>query len=77
MMEKFIGKKEKWTNKGNDKQRVAVFLIHVQYNKSLPSCVPSFKIVLEKYVTEMFSYALHRREREMEKQIIRKRRQNK
>ena len=28
MMEKITGKKEKWINKGNDKQYVAVSLIH-------------------------------------------------
>ena len=29
MMGKFNGKKEKWTNKGTDKQYVAEFLIHI------------------------------------------------
>ena len=28
MMENFIGKKEKWTNKGTDKQYVADSLLH-------------------------------------------------
>ena len=28
MMEKFIGKKEKWINKGTDKQYVADSLLH-------------------------------------------------
>ena len=28
MMENFIGKKEKWTNKGTDKQYVAGSLLH-------------------------------------------------
>ena len=32
MMEKFIGKKEKWTNKGTDKQYVADSLIHRGYS---------------------------------------------
>ena len=29
MMEKFIGKKEKWKNKGNDKQYVTDSFIHI------------------------------------------------
>ena len=28
MMKHFIGKTEKWTNKGTDKQYVAVYLLH-------------------------------------------------
>ena len=32
MMEKFIGKKEKWTNKENDQQWVAVSSIHSTTN---------------------------------------------
>ena len=42
MMKKFNGKKEKWANKGNDKQWVCCFL-----NASLPSFVPNFKILRE------------------------------
>ena len=37
MMEKYIGKKDKWTNKGNDKPYVADSLIHrtTCHNRSL------------------------------------------
>ena len=49
MMEIFIGEREEWTNKGNDKQEEADSL----YNKSYPTFVPNFKIlsviVLEKF----------------------------
>ena len=51
MMEKFIGKKEKWTNKATDKPYVAV-----RYNLSYLMFVPNFKIlgqaVPEKSLTE-------------------------
>ena len=42
MMEKFIGKKEKWTNKGIDKQWVAVSLIHstTKHYQALSQVVP-------------------------------------
>ena len=40
--ESFIGEKEKWTNKGNDKQQHADSLLH---NKSYPTFVPNFKIL--------------------------------
>ena len=50
----FIGEKEKWTNKGTDMQYVAVFVS--QYNSSLLSVVPNFRIltlvVAEKSLTE-------------------------
>ena len=46
--------KEKWTNKGTDKQNVADFV--TQYNLSLSSFVPNFRIltqvVAEKSLTE-------------------------
>ena len=35
MMENFIGKKEKWTNKGTDKQYVADSLLHSSHIQSL------------------------------------------
>ena len=38
-----IGKKEKWTNKGTDKQYVAECLIH--YNLSYLMFIPNFKIL--------------------------------
>ena len=38
----FIGEKEKWTNKGNDKQQHADSLLH---NMSYPTFVPNFKIL--------------------------------
>ena len=50
----FIGEKEKGTNKGIDKQYVSVFV--AQYNSSLSSFVPNFRIlsqvVAEKSLTE-------------------------
>ena len=53
MIEIFILEKEKGTNKGTDKQYVAVFLLH---NSSLSSFVPNFRIltqvVAEKSLTE-------------------------
>ena len=39
-----IGVKEKWTNKGTDKQYVAVFFV-AQNNSSLSSFVPNFRIL--------------------------------
>ena len=55
MMEKFIGKKVKWTNKGTDKPYVADFF-NTQYNLSYPMFVPNFKmlgtVVPEKSLTE-------------------------
>ena len=56
MMEKIIGKKEKWANKGNDKQWVTISLIH-----SAKLCILG-QVFQEKSVTD-FSYSLHRRER--------------
>ena len=51
-METFIGKKEKWTNKGTDKQYVAV----TQHNLSYPTFVPNLiilsQVVAEKSLTE-------------------------
>ena len=51
----FIGEKEKWTDKGTDKQYVAAFFV-TQYNSSLSSFVPNFRIltqvVAEKSLTE-------------------------
>ena len=53
--ENFVREKEKWTNKGTDKQHVAT-----QYNLSLPSFVPNIKIlgqvVPEKSLTEKKLY---------------------
>ena len=54
MTEISISVKEKLTNKGTDMQYVAVFVI--EYNSSLPSFVPNFRIlsqvVAEKSLTE-------------------------
>ena len=51
----FIEEKEKWTNRGTDKQYVAVFFV-TQCNSSLSSFVPNFKsltqVVAEKSLTE-------------------------
>ena len=44
MMEKFIGKKEKWTNKRTDKPYVANSLIHSTTCHTL-MIVPNFKIL--------------------------------
>ena len=56
MTEIFIGEKEKRTNKGIDQQYVVVFFFITQYNSSLSSFVPNFKIlsqeVAEKCLTE-------------------------
>ena len=56
MMGKFNGKKEKWTNKGTDKQYVAdIFNTH--YNLSYQMFVQNFKVlchvVLEKSLTKI------------------------
>ena len=55
-----IGEKGKWTNKGTDKQYVAVFV--VQYNLSLSSFVPNFRIisqvVAEKSLAEKMSICI-------------------
>ena len=42
----FIGEKEKRTNEGTDKQYVAFFFV-TQYNSSLSSFVPNFRILTE------------------------------
>ena len=42
MTKSFIGEKEIWTNKWNDKQQQAESLLH---NKSYPTFVPNFKII--------------------------------
>ena len=60
MRETFIGEKEKITNKWTDKQYVAVFcfvlFFAIQFNLSLSSFVPNFRIlsqvVAEKSFTE-------------------------
>ena len=56
-----IGEKEKWTNKGTDKQYVADFFVP-QYNSSLSSFVPNFRIisqvVAEKSLTEKMSICI-------------------
>ena len=61
--ENFVREEEKWTNKGTDKQHVADFFL-TQYNLSLPSFVPNFKIlgqvVPEKSLTEK-SLQTHKR----------------
>ena len=52
---KNIGKKEKWTNKGTDKQYVADLFMH--YNLSYQMSVQNFKVlcqvVPEKYLTKI------------------------
>ena len=59
MMENFIGKKEKWTNKGTDKQYVADSL--------LPNLCTKFDNPKSSSCYEIFDgrcpYALHRSER--------------
>ena len=54
MTEIFIGEKEKYTNKRTDKHFVSIFA--TQYNTSLSSFVPNFRIltqvVAEKSLTE-------------------------
>ena len=56
MMENFIGKEEKWTNKGTDKQYVAGSV--TQHNLSYPTFVPNLiilsQVVAEKSLTEDF-----------------------
>ena len=47
MIEKFIGKKEKMTNKGTDKPLLCGVLFNTQYNLSYPMFVPNFKILGE------------------------------
>ena len=51
----FIGEKEKWTYKGNDKQEEADSLLHIK-KKLYRTFVPNFKIlgsvVPEKYLTK-------------------------
>ena len=51
VIEIFVKEKEKWPNKGTDKQYVADSFI--QFNLSLPSFVPNFKI-LSQIVPEKF-----------------------
>ena len=43
MMENFIGKKEKWTNKGTDKQYVADSLIHNTIQLIIPNVCTEFQ----------------------------------
>ena len=54
-MKSCTGEKEKWTNKGNDKQQHADSF--TQYNKSYPTFVQNFKIlsavVPEKSLTQI------------------------
>ena len=54
MMENFIGKKEKWTNKGTDKRYVADSV--TQHILSYPTLVPNLinlsQVVAEKSLTE-------------------------
>ena len=45
LTEIFVREKEKWTNKGTDKQYVAVFVFVTQYNPSLISFVLNFRIL--------------------------------
>ena len=65
----FIGDKEQWTNKGTDKQYVAVFFFVTQYNSSLSSFVPNFRIislvVAEKSLTEKCPYKSDRWKKNM------------
>ena len=68
MMENFIGKKEKGTNKGTDKQYVANSLIH-NTTYSYPMFVPNFKIpgqvVAEKSLTKKKVYThTHKRKKQ-------------
>ena len=70
MMEKFIGKKEKWTSKGNDKLWVAVSLIHSTTNhyQALYQFLNPESSSSTKNCDGCFPYALHRRERWKNKQ---------
>ena len=56
MTDFFVGEKEKWTNKGTDKQYVADSLLHSTTCQSYLMFVPNFKIlsqvVSEKCLTE-------------------------
>ena len=55
MMENFIGKKEKWTNKGTDKEYVADLFV-TQHNLSYPTFVSNLiilsQVVAKKSLTE-------------------------
>ena len=63
MTEIFIGEKEKWTNKGTDKQHVAVFCV-TQCNLFLSSCVPNSRtltlVVAEKSLAGKMSICIIR-----------------
>ena len=66
MIEISTAEKEKWTNRGTDKQNEAVFV--TQYNSSLSSFVPNFRIltqvVAEKSLTEKkCQYVLYKSDR--------------
>ena len=58
MMESFIGKKEKWTNKGTVKQYVARSLLHsttcqkLSYPTFVPNLIILNQVVSEKSLTE-------------------------
>ena len=49
----FIGEREKWTNKGTDKQYLAVFV--TQYNSSLSSFVPNFRVLSQVVAEKSFN----------------------
>ena len=52
MMENFIGKKEKWTNKGTDKQYVADSLLHSTTSTFVPNLIILSQVVAMKSSTE-------------------------
>ena len=54
MMENFIGKKEKWTNKGTDKQYTADSLLHstTSYPAFVPNLIILSQVVAKKSSTE-------------------------
>ena len=53
----FIGEKEKWINKGTVKQYVAVFA--TQYNSSLSSFVPNFRILTQVVAEKSLTKNVH------------------
>ena len=69
-----IGEKEKWTNKGTDKQYVAVLLLHNTTHHF--QVVPNFRIltqrVAEKSLTEKNVYIYYIRVKEEKKEKMKK-----
>ena len=70
-----IGEKEKRTNKGTDKQYVAVFFV-TQNNSSLSSFVPNFRIltqvIAEKSLTEKKKFTNKQTNKQTDKHNYRK-----